>query len=53
MEHLRDVLPGAVAAAASGRWREAVARLLEHKGTERADRLAAMIRSDDRRRRER
>jgi aspartate/methionine/tyrosine aminotransferase len=44
MEHLRDVLPDAIAEAASGRWREPVAALLEHKGTERGARLAARIR---------
>jgi aspartate/methionine/tyrosine aminotransferase len=51
MEHLRDVLPGAVAEAASGRWREPVARVLDRKGTERAARIAAIIRSDDLRKR--
>jgi aspartate/methionine/tyrosine aminotransferase len=44
MEHLRDVLPDAVAEAAAGRWREPVAQLLERRGTLRASRLAAMIR---------
>jgi aspartate/methionine/tyrosine aminotransferase len=44
MEHLREVLPHAVAEAASGRWREPVAALLEGKGTARASRLAATIR---------
>ena len=53
MEHLRDVLPDAVAEAAGGRWREPVAGLLEHRGTERATRLAAIIRGDDRRKEER
>ena len=43
MEHLRSVLPEAVAEAASGRWRAAVISLLERKGTERAARLAAQI----------
>jgi hypothetical protein len=38
------VLGEAVAEAASGRWREPVAALLEGKGTERAARLAAGIR---------
>jgi aspartate/methionine/tyrosine aminotransferase len=45
MEHLREVLPDAVAEAASGRWRTPVISLLEHKGTDRAARLAAQIRS--------
>ena len=45
MEHLREVLPDAVAEAASGRWRPAVIALLERKGTDRAARLAARIRS--------
>jgi aspartate/methionine/tyrosine aminotransferase len=44
MEHLREVLPDAVAEAAAGRWREPVAALLERRGTPRATRLAAMIR---------
>ncbi len=44
MEHLREVLPDAVAEAAGGRWREPVAGLLETRGTPRAARLAAMIR---------
>jgi aspartate/methionine/tyrosine aminotransferase len=44
MEHLREVLPDAVAEAAAGRWREPVAGLLERRGTPRAARLAAMIR---------
>lgn len=43
MEHLRSVLPEAVADAASGRWRAPVISLLERKGTERAARLAAQI----------
>jgi aspartate/methionine/tyrosine aminotransferase len=43
MERVRDVLPDAVAEAASGRWREPVVALLEGKGTERAARLAAEI----------
>ncbi|MGO9888291.1 MAG: pyridoxal phosphate-dependent aminotransferase [Solirubrobacteraceae bacterium] len=43
MEHLRAVLPGAVAEAASGRWRQPVVSLLERKGTERATRLAEQI----------
>jgi aspartate/methionine/tyrosine aminotransferase len=44
MEHLREVLPDAVAEAAAGRWLEPVAQLLERRGTPRATRLAAMIR---------
>jgi aminotransferase len=43
MEHLRAVLPDAVAEAASGRWREPVVSLLDRKGTDRAARLAAQI----------
>jgi aspartate/methionine/tyrosine aminotransferase len=43
MEHLRAVLPDAVAEAASGRWRADVVALLERKGTERAVRLAREI----------
>jgi aspartate/methionine/tyrosine aminotransferase len=43
MEHLRSVLPEAVAEAASGRWRSPVVSLLERKGTARAARLAAQI----------
>jgi aspartate/methionine/tyrosine aminotransferase len=43
MEHLRAVLPDAVAEAASGRWRADVVALLERKGTERATRLAREI----------
>ncbi len=45
MEHLRAVLPDAIAEAASGRWREPVAALLEGKGTPRAVDLAATVRS--------
>ncbi|HUO70079.1 MAG TPA: pyridoxal phosphate-dependent aminotransferase [Solirubrobacteraceae bacterium] len=45
MEHLREVLPDAVAESASGRWRGAVVSLLERKGTARADALARRIRS--------
>ena len=41
MEHLRAMLPDAIAEAASGRWREPVAALLESKGTPRAIDLAA------------
>ena len=44
MEHVRAVLADAVAEAASGRWREPVAALLDGKGTDRATRLAARIR---------
>ena len=43
MAHVRAVLGEAVAEAASGRWREPVAALLDAKGTERASRLAARI----------
>jgi aspartate/methionine/tyrosine aminotransferase len=45
MEHLRAVLPEAIAEAASGRWREPVAALLESKGTPRAIALAETVRS--------
>lgn len=45
MDHLRAVLGEAVAEAASGRWREPVATLLEGKGTRRGVELAATIRS--------
>jgi tRNA uridine 5-carbamoylmethylation protein Kti12 len=45
MEHLRAMLPEAIAEAASGRWREPVAALLESKGTPRAIDLAATVRS--------
>jgi tRNA uridine 5-carbamoylmethylation protein Kti12 len=45
MEHLRAMLPAAIAEAASGRWREPVAALLESKGTPRAIDLAATVRS--------
>ena len=44
MDHLRAVLGEALAEARSGRWREPVMRMLESKGTERATRLAAMLR---------
>jgi aspartate/methionine/tyrosine aminotransferase len=44
MERLRAVLGEAVAEAASGRWREPVAALLDAKGTDRAGRLAARVR---------
>jgi aspartate/methionine/tyrosine aminotransferase len=47
MEHLRSVLPEALAEAASGRWREPVAALLERKATPRALRLAAAIRNEE------
>jgi hypothetical protein len=45
MEHLRAELPAALAEAAAGRWRGPVAALLDGKGTERAARLAARVRS--------
>jgi len=45
MEHLRAMLPEAIAEAAAGRWREPVAALLESKGTPRAIELAATVRS--------
>jgi aspartate/methionine/tyrosine aminotransferase len=45
MEHVRAVLPDAVAEAGSGRWRTDVAALLDGKGTDRAARLAARIRA--------
>lgn len=45
MEHLRAMLPEAIAEAASGRWREPVAALLESKGTPRAIDLAETIRA--------
>jgi aspartate/methionine/tyrosine aminotransferase len=44
MEHFRAVLPEAIDEAASGRWREPVAGLLERKGTVQAARLAATVR---------
>jgi hypothetical protein len=44
MDHLRSMLPEAVAEAASGRWREPVAALLESKATPRAIDLAATVR---------
>ena len=44
MEHLRAILPEAIAEAAAGRWREPVAVLLESKGTPRAIDLAATVR---------
>jgi hypothetical protein len=39
------VLGEALEEAASGRWREPVAALLEQKGTERARRVAAAVRA--------
>jgi aspartate/methionine/tyrosine aminotransferase len=45
MEHLRAMLPEAIEEAASGRWREPVAALLDGKGTPRAIDLAATVRS--------
>jgi aspartate/methionine/tyrosine aminotransferase len=45
MEHLRAMLPEAIAEAAAGRWRAPVAALLESKGTPRAIDLAATVRS--------
>ncbi|MGI8729246.1 MAG: pyridoxal phosphate-dependent aminotransferase [Solirubrobacteraceae bacterium] len=44
MDHLRAMLPEAIAEAASGHWREPVAALLESKGTPRAIDLAATVR---------
>jgi aspartate aminotransferase len=44
MDHLRDVLGEAVDEAASGRWREPVAELLDGKGTQRAAGLAERVR---------
>ena len=44
MEHLRAMLPEAIAEAVAGRWREPVAALLDGKGTARAARLAARVR---------
>jgi len=44
MEHLRAVLPEAIAEAAGGRWREPVAALLDSKATPRATELAATVR---------
>jgi aspartate/methionine/tyrosine aminotransferase len=44
MEHLRAVMPEALEEAASGRWQGPVADLLEHKGTERALRIARIVR---------
>ena len=45
MDHLRSMLPEAIAEVVSGRWREPVAALLESKGTPRAIDLAATIRA--------
>jgi aspartate/methionine/tyrosine aminotransferase len=45
MERLDRALPEAVEEAASGRWREPVARMLDAKGTVRAARLAERVRS--------
>jgi aspartate/methionine/tyrosine aminotransferase len=44
MEHFREVLPQAIAEAASGRWRDPVVSLLRGKGTGRAERVAEQIR---------
>ena len=44
MEHLRGVLGEALEEAASGRWREPVAALLDGKGTARATALADRVR---------
>jgi hypothetical protein len=44
MQRLRDALPDAAAEASAGRWRTPVAELLDGKGTERARRLAALVR---------
>ena len=44
MDHLRAVLGEAVTEAASGRWREPVAALLDSKGTPRALDVAAAVR---------
>jgi aspartate aminotransferase len=44
MQHLRSVLAGALEEAASERWRAPVAEMLEGKGTQRAQRLAAIVR---------
>ena len=45
MERLHAVLPDALAEAAAGHWRDRVAALLDEKGTERAARLAQIVRS--------
>jgi len=44
MARLREELPGALAEAASGRWQEPVAELLEGKGTPRALDVARVVR---------
>ena len=44
LRHLTEVLGDAISEAASRRWREPVALLLEGKATERAVRLAAVVR---------
>ena len=44
LQRLRDALPDATAEASAGRWRAPVAELLDGKGTERARRLAAVVR---------
>lgn len=44
-DHLRTVLADAIAEAAAGTYRDAVADVLERKHTERADRLAADLRA--------
>jgi aspartate/methionine/tyrosine aminotransferase len=44
MDRVRTVLGDALDEAASGRWREPVATMLEAKGTARAKRLAAVVR---------
>ena len=44
LQRLRDALPDATAEASAGRWRAPVAELLDGKGTERARRLAAIVR---------
>jgi len=46
MQHLRAVLPEALAEARTGRWRDAVIALLERKGTERGARLADSLRAE-------
>jgi aspartate/methionine/tyrosine aminotransferase len=44
MERLGRALPDAIAEAAAGRWQEPVAEVLDAKGTERAQRLATLVR---------
>lgn len=46
MQHLRAVLPEALAEARTGRWRDAVIALLERKGTARGARLADSLRAE-------